>query len=97
MKMTTFTPTTIKAEKEDDADSTATTTTAAATSVFGSEWEDYVTEGLAEIPTPDEQIYVFGERRWVKTARKWRTPSLQECKEKNSLNPTQQAVHKHEL
>ena len=69
-------------EKEDNADSTATTTTAAATLVFRSEWEYNVTEGLAETTTPDEQICVFGERRWVKPARKWRTPSLQERKEK---------------
>ena len=62
METTTFTPTTIKAEKEDNADSTATTTTAAATSVFGSEWEHYVTEGLAETTTLDEKIYIFGER-----------------------------------
>ena len=33
-------------DKEDNADSTATTIAAAATSVFGSEWEDCITEGL---------------------------------------------------
>ena len=40
---TIFTPPTTKAEKEDDKDSTAITTTAAATSVFRSEWVDYIT------------------------------------------------------
>ena len=59
---TTYAPTTIQAEKEDDIDYTVTTTTAAATSVFGSEWEHYVTEGLAETTTLDEKIYIFGER-----------------------------------
>ena len=94
MATTAFTPTKIKAEKEDAADSSATTTSVVATSVFELEWEDYeVTEGLVETTTPNEQIYVFGERRCVKTARKWRTPSLQGRKEKNSLSPTQQAVH----
>ena len=72
----THTLMTIKAEKEDDADSTATTTTAAATSVFESEWDDYMTEGLAETTTSNEWIYVFGKGRWMKPARKWRTPTF---------------------
>ena len=47
---------TTTAEKEDDTDSTATVTTTAVTSVCESEWNDYITEGLAETTTLDGQI-----------------------------------------
>ena len=61
---------TAPSRKEDDTDSTATVTTTAVTSVCDSEWNDYITEGLAETTTLNNQIYVFGKRRWVKPARK---------------------------
>ena len=56
-------------------------TTAAFTSVCESEWDDDITERLAGTTTSNNQIYVFGKRRWVKPARKWRTPTFQVCKE----------------
>ena len=68
-KTTIAMPTSINAEKEDDADSTATTITTAATSTSGSEWEDYIAEGLVKTP-PEEITYVFGKRHCVKPARK---------------------------
>ena len=50
---------------------------------------DYV----AETTTPNEQIYVFGERRLTNPARKWRTPSLQERKEeKQSKSKTEDSA-----
>ena len=53
---------TTTAEKEDDTDSTATVTTAVFTSVCESEWDDDITEGLAETTTLNDQIiYVFGK------------------------------------
>ena len=80
--ITTTFSTTTNAGKEDNADSTATSTTTVATSIAGSEWEDSITEGLTEITTSDELIYVFGKRRRVKPARKWRTSTDQEYKER---------------
>ena len=62
---------TTTADNEDNTDSTATVTTAAFTSVCGSEWGDNTIEGLAEPSTLNNQIYVFGKRRWVKPPRKW--------------------------
>ena len=52
---------TTKAEKEDEADSTATLTTVAFTSVCESEWDNDITEGLAETTALNDQIYVFGK------------------------------------
>ena len=63
---------TITADKEDDTDSTATVTTATFASGCGSEWDDDIIEGLAEPTTLNDQIYVFGKRRWMKPSRKWR-------------------------
>ena len=54
---------TTPSRKEDDIDSTATVTTTAVTSVCESEWNSYITEGLAETTTLNDQIYVFGRRR----------------------------------
>ena len=48
-------------EKEDNTDFTATVTTAAFASVCESEWDDDITEGLAETTTLNNQIYVFGK------------------------------------
>ena len=67
---------TTAAEKEDDADSTATVTTTAFTSVCESEYDNDITEGLAETTALNNQIYVFGKRQWVKPACKWRTPTF---------------------
>ena len=62
---------TTAADKEDDTPySTATETTAAFTSVCESEWYDYTAEGLAETTTLNYQTYVFGNKRWIKPARK---------------------------
>ena len=72
---------TTSAGKEDDADSTVTETTAAFTSVCELEWDDYTTIGLAETTSFGNHTYVFGKRRWVKPARKWRTPTPQVCRE----------------
>ena len=36
-------------------------TTTAVTSVCELEWDDYITEGLAEITTLNDQVYVFGK------------------------------------
>ena len=83
-KITIAMPTSTNAEKEDDADSTATTTTTAATSISGSEWEDHITEGLIKTP-PDKIIYVFGRRRRVKPARKWKIINSQEHKEEKQI------------
>ena len=77
MKTTTYAPTKIQAEKEDDTDSTATITTTTATSVTGSEGDDYITEELTGTTAPHEQIYVFGKRRCVKPSYKWREPEHQ--------------------
>ena len=63
MTTTTYAPTKIQAEKEDDTDSTATTITATATSMTGSEWDDYITEELTGTTAPHEHIYVFGKRQ----------------------------------
>jgi len=75
---------TATAEKEDDTDSTATVATAAFTLVCESEWDDDIAERLSETTTLNNQIYVFGERQWVKLARKWRTSTSQVCKEENN-------------
>ena len=48
-KTTTEIPTPSNAVKEDDADSTATTITTTATSTSGSEWEEYITEGVGKM------------------------------------------------
>ena len=56
-------------------------TIAAFTSVCESEWDGDITEQLAGTTTSNNQIYVFGKRRWMKHARKWRTPTFQVCKE----------------
>ena len=80
-------PTLTNAEKEDDADSTATTTTAAVTSISGSEWEDHITEGLMKTP-PDKITYVFGKRRRVKPASKWKIINSQEHKEEKQIKST---------
>ena len=53
---------TTTAEKEDDTDSTATLTTAAFTSVCESEWDNDITERLAETTTSNDEIYVFGKK-----------------------------------
>ena len=50
-------------KKEDGTDSTATVTTAAVTSDCESEWNDYITERLAETTTLNDQIYL---RLWKK-------------------------------
>ena len=50
--------------------------------VCESEWNDYIAEGLAEITTLNNQIYVFGKRQSMKPARKQRTPASQVCKKK---------------
>ena len=71
---------TCTAEKEDNIDFTAIVTTAAFTSIE-SKWDNYITEGLAVKTTLNNQIYVVGKKRWVKPARKWRTPTSQVCKE----------------
>ena len=73
---------TTPSRKEDNTDFTATETTTDVNSVCESEQNDYITEGLAETITLNDQIYVFGKRRWVKPVRKWRTPLSQVCKEK---------------
>ena len=78
---------TTPSRKKDDTDSTATVTTAAFTSVCESEWDSYTTEGLAETTTLNDQIHVFGKRRYVKPARKWKTPTSQVCKEKEQSKP----------
>ena len=49
----------ITAEKKDDTDSTTTVTTATATSVCILEWDNDITEVLAEITALNDQIYVF--------------------------------------
>ena len=67
---------------EDDADSIATMTTATFTSGNESEWEKDITEILTETTTANDQMYVFGKRRLVKAARKWRTPKSQARKGK---------------
>ena len=72
---------TITADKEDNTDSTATVTTATFASGCGSEWDDDIIEGLAEPTTLNDQIYVFGKRRWVKPSRKWRKSTSQVYKE----------------
>ena len=72
---------TTPSRKEDDTNSTATVTTAAFTSDGELEWDDYITEGLAETTTLNDQVHVFGKRRWVKSSRKWRKPASQVCKE----------------
>ena len=46
------------------------------------EWDEYITENLTETTTANDQIYVFGERRCVKPACKWRTPTSRARKEK---------------
>ena len=56
-------------------------TTTAFASVCEPEWDDGITEGLTETTTLNNQIYVFGQRRWVKPARKWKTPLPQTRKE----------------
>ena len=56
-------------------------TTATFASGCGSEWDDDIIEGLAEPTTLNDQIYVFGKRRWVKPSRKWRKSTSQVHKE----------------
>ena len=68
-------PTTVRTEKEDDTDSTATVATAAATLFSASEWDDDIMTTVESSATWNEQIYVFGKRRWVKSDRKWKTPT----------------------
>ena len=89
-RMTVPTPITTHAEKEDDTDSTATATTVAATATSGSEWEDHIMEDL--IQTPQDQVtYVFGKRRRVKAASKWKTTNnyeRQEGKQTKAINVT---------
>ena len=51
----------ITAGKEDGADSTATMTTTAFTSVCESQWDEYITEDLAERITGNSTRYVFGK------------------------------------
>ena len=86
-------PTTIMAEKEDDTDSTATVTTAAASSFCASEWDDDNMAALENSTVLNEQIYVFGRRRWVKPDRKWRTPTPHANSAENIPRPTQQVKH----
>ena len=47
---------TAPSRKEVDTDSTATMTTTAVTSVCESEWNNYITEGLAETTTLNGQL-----------------------------------------
>ena len=58
----TFTSTTVTVKKEDETDSTATMTTTACTSVWESEWDDDIIEGLTEIMTLANQTYFFGQQ-----------------------------------
>ena len=79
---------TTRSRKDDDTNSTATVTTTAVTSVCESEWNNYITEGLAETTTLNDQIYVFGkrgERLYPKSTREDNNPSL-----------TQQTMYKQE-
>ena len=81
------TPITTHAEKEDNTDSTATATTVAATATSGSEWEDHIMEDL--IQTPQDQVtYVFGKRRRVKAASKWKTTNNYERQEGKQIKAT---------
>ena len=86
-KTTTEIPTPSNAVKEDDADSTATTITTTATSTSGSEWEEYITEGVGKMQL-EEITYVFGKRRWVKPARKWKSINNHGNKEKQTMSFT---------
>ena len=67
-------------EKEDDTGSTATAPTVSDTATLGSEWEDHIMEDLTQ--TPQNQVnYVFGKRRRVKAASKWKTTKNYERQE----------------
>ena len=52
---------------------------ALATSVCASEWGDDIAEALEDSTVLNDQIYVFGRRRWLKPGRKWRTPTSRGC------------------
>ena len=85
---------TLTAKKEDDTESTANKTMATVTSSYESEWDEYTVDGMMEPSILSNHAYGFGRRRWVKPARKRRTPAPQVCKKPHS-NSTQQAISRH--
>ena len=84
------------AGKEDDTNPTATKTTATSASSCESDWDDYTADGMMEPRSLSGHTCGFGRRRWVKPARKWRTPAPQIFKKNNPRpNLTQQVIFRH--
>ena len=50
-------------------------------------------DGMTDATTLNDHTYSFERRRWVKPARKWRTPTPQVCKEEQPSSTLDTAGH----